>query len=201
MAQQEPPLQPPWTSRGYLPHFDVAGIWQAITYRLADSMPANAVAALEREFAMSTNREQGNEQRKRIDRWIDRGYGSCLLYREEVAALVFETWYRFAGIRYDLGPWVIMPNHVHVLIRVNPGWPLKTIVASWKSYTSKRIMRMTGRPTPIWWPDYWDRFIRDERHWLTAKHYIENNPVAAGLAVAPSRWRWGSAHGAGTREL
>ena len=39
-----------------------------------------------------------------------------------------------------------------------------------------------------------DRFIRNDRHFLIAKRYIEENPVVAGLATSPEAWSWGSAH-------
>lgn len=187
----------PWSSRGYLPHFDAADIWQAITYRLADSMPRQVIARMEAGLVGIPDDGRGAQRRKRIEAWINAGHGSCILGRADVAALILETRRRFAGERYDLSAWVIMPNHVHVLIRVNPGWPLSRIVASWKSYTSKRIMAMTGLPAPIWWPDYWDRYIRSDEHWLGTQRYIEGNPVAAGLVREAAAWRWSSA-GAGT---
>jgi hypothetical protein len=46
----------------------------------------------------------------------------------------------------------------------------------------------------LWQRDYWDRFIRNDHHFLIAKNYIEENPVAAGLAGSPEAWPWGSAH-------
>jgi hypothetical protein len=50
------------------------------------------------------------------------------------------------------------------------------------------------RPTQVLWQrDYWDRFIRNDRHFDTAKKYIEDNPVMAGLAATPEAWPWGSA--------
>jgi REP element-mobilizing transposase RayT len=92
-----------------------------------------------------------------------------------------------------------MPNHVHVLIEQREGWPLAKVVQSWKRHTSREIHRM-GSPSctrraspPLWQRDYWDRFIRNERHLLAALRYIENNPVVAGLVSAPEDWRWGSA--------
>ena len=200
MKSVVPPLGPratgpqsPWTTRGYLPHFDTSDLWQSITYRLADSMPRDVVSRMERELKDLPDDERTNRRRQRIEKWIDQGHGSCLLKNDVVATVILATWQKFAGLRYDLGTWVIMPNHVHVLIRVNPGLTLKTIVGSWKSYTAKEAMRLTGASAPIWWPDYWDRYIRDEAHWDTIVRYIEDNPVVAGLAKTPAGWRWGSA--------
>ena len=86
-----------------------------------------------------------------------------------------------------------MPNHVHVLIEVMPGHPLLRIVHAWKSYTAKAISRIVGKRA-IWQPDYWDRAIRDERHYGRAIAYIEENPVRAGLVEAAARWPWSSVH-------
>jgi REP element-mobilizing transposase RayT len=182
-----------WSTRGYLPHFDAADIWQAITYRLSDAVPAHVVASMERELAALPDDERSQMRRERLEVLANAGHGSCVLASNAVAEVVHATWRRFAGERYDLGPWVIMPNHVHVLIRVNPGHTLSVIVGSWKSYTAKRILTLTGRSGPLWWPDYWDRYIRDLRHWEAARIYIEQNPVAAGLIESSTTWRWSSA--------
>ena len=193
MVQPPQPAHRGWTSRGYLPHFDAADTWQSITYRLADAMPRHVIAGMERDLTIAPDDERDRQRRRRVEAWLDAGHGSCVLRRDDIAALILETWTRFAGSRYDLGPWVIMPNHVHLLIRVNPGHTLATSVGSWKSYTAKRIMALAGMSAPIWWPEYWDRFIRDEAHWRSVGNYIERNPVVAGLARSPQEWRWGSA--------
>lgn len=182
-----------WRTRGYLPHVDVADTWQAITYRLADAMPRPAIEAMERELAAVPDDSRQQERRKRVEAWADAGHGSCLLRRPEVARIVWDNWRHFVGVRYDLGAWVIMPNHVHILIRVHEGWPLEGILRSWKSFTAKRIMAVAGVSAPVWLDDYWDRFIRDEGHWLNTRAYIESNPVAAGLVAAPADWPWSSA--------
>ena len=46
---------------------------------------------------------------------------------------------------------------------------------------------------PVWAKDYFDRFIRNQKHFDTNKHYIEMNPVAAGLCDAPEAWPFSSA--------
>src|SRR5699024_3665113 len=103
------------------------------------------------------------------------------------------------GERYRLLAWVIMPNHVHVLIEQKEGWPLAKIVQSWKRHTSREIHRLGSPsctrhvPSPLWQRDYWDRYIRTEQHLLATIRYIESNPVVAGLADAAEDWRWGSA--------
>ena len=86
-----------------------------------------------------------------------------------------------------------MPNHVHVLITLRSGQDLAPIVHSWKGHTAAAINRHHGRTGTVWRREYWDRFIRDEAHWLAAIRYIEENPVKAGLVAEAQQWPWSSA--------
>jgi REP element-mobilizing transposase RayT len=86
-----------------------------------------------------------------------------------------------------------MPNHVHVLIETREGYPLGAVAHSWKSFTAKEANAILGRAGNFWMPDYFDRFIRDERHYWATVAYIENNPVVAGLCRRPRDWRFSSA--------
>jgi REP element-mobilizing transposase RayT len=73
----------------------------------------------------------------------------------------------FDGQRYRLLAWVVMPNHVHVLIETMTGHTLAAVLHSWKSYTAKEANRLLGRTGDFWQPEYFDRFIRDDRHFLS----------------------------------
>ena len=97
------------------------------------------------------------------------------------------------GIGYELFAWVIMPNHVHVLIAPIAGNRLANIVQAWKSWTAKAINRRRRAKGMVWQQEYFDRFIRDVRHFAAALAYVENNPVKAGLAAKLDHWRCGSA--------
>lgn len=200
-----------WYSRGYLPHFDAAGLVQHITFHLADSLPKEAIERMQTQFDGIPESERASARRKRIEALLDSGFGSCMLREAACAAIVEDSLLFGDGTRYRLLAWAVMPNHVHVLIEQIAGWPLAKVVQSWKRYTSRRIHQLgygLGSPSctrqyeknadcksvlPLWQRDYWDRFIRDERHFLTAKRYIEANPVVAGLAISPEQWPWGSA--------
>ncbi len=175
-----------WHSRGYVPHFDRAGLVQLITFRLADSLPRGALEA-------SPGTAQSLQRRMRLERLLDNGYGECLLANRRIASLVEDELLHFDAGRYHLLAWVIMPNHVHVLVETLAGHPLSAILHSWKSYTAKAANRMLGRSGPIWQPEYFDRAIRDERHLAAAIEYIHNNPVKAGLAQRAEDWPFSSA--------
>jgi REP element-mobilizing transposase RayT len=217
----EPQLGPThrgWYSRGYLPHCDHPGLLQAITYHLADSLPAAVLEQMDAELRSLPPERQHTERRRRVEAWLDAGHGSCVLRLPEAAACVVDTWRHFAGERYDLIAWVVMPNHVHALVRVYDGVPLGKIVQSWKSYTGRRIRVMMekeggagerripvmmeeesragarrSQDERVWMREYWDRYIRDERHFQMAVDYIHQNPVKAGLVTIAKDWPWSSA--------
>lgn len=193
--------------RRFLPHRDDSGLIQFITYRLADSLPQAALDRLESELAALPPERMEPERRRRIEAWLDAGHGSCVLRDPTAAQIVVEAWRHFDGERYDLLAWVVMPNHVHVLVRVHPGQMLWRIVQSWKSFTGRRIMEVMDKARAgargsqdgcrqLWMREYWDRFIRDEAHLMKSVEYIHQNPSRAGLVVHPDDWPWSSASGA-----
>src|SRR5882762_7041529 len=172
-----------WHSRGYLPHFDSPETVQFITFRLADSLPAAVVEALDHR--------EGNVHR--VDRELDAGLGACWLRRPEIAVLVQDALLHFDSERYRLLAWCLMPNHVHVVIEMLDAQSLSDIVRSWKTFTARLANSQLGRRGPFWHADYFDRYMRDERHFLQTLDYVENNPVKAGLAQVPADWIWSSA--------
>lgn len=179
---------PTWRSRGYVPHFEGKGLTQSITFRLADSLPAE----LMREYAFEFHAHEPNEveRRSRVEAYLDLGKGSVWLQNPQIAAMVQCNLLWFDNKHYQLHAWVVMPNHVHVLI--TPKLSLPRIVHSWKSFTSNKANELLGKKGAFWQREYFDRFIRDER-FNAAVTYIENNPVKAGLCDTAEKWRFSSA--------
>jgi REP element-mobilizing transposase RayT len=99
----------------------------------------------------------------------------------------------FDGERYRLLAWVVMPNHVHILIETRDGWALEKLVQSWKTWTAKRANTILARNGAFLGREFHDRYIRDGEHLAFAKSYNEENPWKAGLCLAPEKWRWSSA--------
>jgi len=132
------------------------------------------------------------KRRTKFEEYLDRGRGSCLLREQRAAAVVEENWLHFDGQHYRLLAWVVMPNHVHLLVEI---WqtPQSQLVKDWKGFSARRINRVLNRRGKLWQDDYWDRYIRDEAHYRKVVHYIETNPVKAGLVKAPERWPFSSA--------
>lgn len=138
--------------------------------------------------------EEQKKLRRMIDDYEDKGYGQCFFRDDRIAELMESTLFHYEGRHYRLVRWVIMPNHLHVLIELLPGVALSSILQEWKSSTSHAANKLLGRNGVFWMPEYYDRYIRDQHHLKRAIEYIDTNPVKAGLADTPSSYRWSSAY-------
>ncbi|MEQ8821431.1 MAG: transposase [Sumerlaeia bacterium] len=174
--------------RHRLPHWQQGEAWQFVTWRLGDSLPSEKLKEwrLEKECWVLEHPEPWDPEEEkehhrlfseRMERWLDAGHGCCALREKEAAAIVEGALRFFDGVRYGLGPFVIMPNHVHVLFQPMLGWPLEEILHSWKSFTAKEVNKLRGTEGPFWQKDYWDRMVRNEEQWHAYRSYIERNPV------------------------
>jgi putative transposase len=187
-----------WHSRGYLPHFECQEVPQHVTFHLADSLPQTVLQQLKIELRTMAPERREAERRKRLDDWIDAGQGCCALRRTDIAHMTQTSLLTFDSERYRLIAWVVMPNHVHALFTPLDEWTVAEIVASWKKFTARRICddrRNLGEDAtgPVWHREYWDRYIRDQRHFVQTIEYIHLNPVKARLVGTAESWRWSSA--------
>jgi putative DNA methylase len=177
-----------WYSRGYIPHFDGGSeLPQFITFRLADSMPKIVIERWLKEGLLDI------EFRKRIERYLDAGAGKCWLRQPAVAEIVRAALLYHNGSKYDLVVWVIMPNHVHLLLVPAAGVHLPEILHSIKSFTAQQANKLLNRSGSFWQRESFDRYIRNERHFRNVIKYIEENPVKARLCKTAGKWRYGSA--------
>ena len=71
--------------------------------------------------------------------------------------------------------------------------PQSKLIKEWKGFSARRINRALWRRGQLWQDDYWDRYVRDEAHYRRVVHYIEWNPVKAGLVKSPEQWPYSSA--------
>jgi len=84
--------------------------------------------------------------------------------------------------------YVVMPEHIHMLVTEPPTVKLSVAMKSLKLSVSKLLPEK-----PFWLPRYFDVNIYSEKYWLNAIHYIHRNPVKRGLVAKPEDWRWSSA--------
>jgi REP element-mobilizing transposase RayT len=182
-----------WHGRGYLPHFDGAALPQFISYHLADSIPAKVIKRWKEELKHLEYEQERILLQRRIEKYLDQGYGESLLKDAQVAGMVQDSLLKFDGSRYRLFAWVVMPNHLHSLITRFENYELKDILHSIKSYTAHKANKLLNRDGQFWIEDYFDRYIRDEKHFQQTVDYIEMNPVKARLCEKPSDWPFSSA--------
>jgi putative transposase len=177
-----------WHTRGYLPHFDAPGVVQMIGFRLADSLPPS----LSHEWDPILHIKDERERRIRLEEYFDLGHGACELALPVVAQRMENILLHDDDRHCRLLAWVIMPNHVHVLVEL---WttPMGKLVQAWKKISADFVNARAGRTGRWWQPDYFDRYIRDEAHFHKAVRYIEQNPVKAGLVKKARQWGWSSA--------
>ena len=185
--------------RKYLPHIEDKKI-QFITFRLYDSLPQSVITyykdtlqVLKKEGITTENAKVEIKKCLRlIAKYEDAGYGQCFLQNEQIADLMSDTLKFHNDKLYTLYEWCIMPNHVHVMIKVEDNSSLSHILHAWRSYTAHKGNEILGRKGDFWMDEYFDRYIRDEFHWSKVSSYIIMNPVKAGLVSTPEEWKWSS---------
>jgi REP element-mobilizing transposase RayT len=187
-----------WHDRGYLPHFEGGEIPQTVTFRLYGSLPKELLLKWKSELANEPGLKRNEEFLNRVEDYLDDGVGSRWLADRRIAGMVARALAKFNGERYMLHAWVVMPNHVHALITPCVGHAMSSILQSWKSFTAKEAKKALGLEGKFWQPEYFDRAIRNQRHFAIAHEYIENNPVKAGLVNKPCEWPWSSASSPGS---
>ena len=178
--------------RRNLPHWQQGEAWVFVTWRLGDSLPKMKLDQWKEERAIwhshhpgpwddATEAEYHEKFSQQIDEWLDQGGGSCVLKDLANAKIVADALRHFDGERYELALFVVMPNHVHVLFRPLGNHGLPEILKSWKGFTAREISKRMGKTGALWQEEYWDRLIRNERHYFKVAEYIRENPMKAGL--------------------
>lgn len=179
----------------HLPHWRQDGATYFVTFRLGDSLPQAKLRELriiradwEKHHRASPSEHAwqalARATAERVERWLDQGMGACWLKEPSIAKHVISAMHHFDGTRYELGCYVVMPNHVHVLVRPTDcrQHSLEDIVGSWKQYSARRIGASLDTDGDLWQHESFDRIVRDEEHLYRALQYIGRNPELAGLS-------------------
>ena len=192
--------------RTTLPHWRQAGATYFVTFRLADSIPRSVLAQWNHErrtwlkargiemdragdwraaFAKLSAGDQRTFERenaRKLFRSLDESHGACVLRSPRMAGIVRDALFFFAGQRYELGDFVIMPNHVHLLIAPRAEWALETVMQSLKRYCARQInAALPRREVSLWQKSFYDHIIRDDAELARCREYIRLNPVKARL--------------------
>jgi REP element-mobilizing transposase RayT len=98
------------------------------------------------------------------------------------------------SFRAHILAYVVMPDHLHLLLAIRDGYTLSGVMHSLKRFTVQRINDETGHVGSIWQQGYHDRLISDEEQLRAAVEYIHKNPVAAGIVALGEDYPFSSAH-------
>lgn len=197
--------------RKNLPHIQPPGATLFLTFRLAGSLPAVVVEALQDEFEASQERlariagdearqiESYREQRRQFGRWdaaLDSaGNGLHWLNKPAIAELVAQALNYRDGDMYDLDCYTIMSNHVHVVFtpleKADGSFhSLSRIMHSLKRYTAGEANKILDRHGQFWQHGSYDHIVRDGNELQRIRRYVLNNPVKAGLVETWEAWPW-----------
>jgi len=181
-----------------LPHRLPPGEVVFLTFRLAGSLPRTVVEQLQAELELVQQRFESEPaqlyaaQKRyfgRFDAQLNRGeYGPMYLRQPEIAALVAESLCYFDGKGYDLRCYCLMPNHVHLVVRIlEEALPLVKTLQRLKSYTATQANKLLGQTGAFWQAESYDHVVRKgELESVVA--YVLENPVKAGLVEVWERW-------------
>jgi len=88
---------------------------------------------------------------------------------------------QFDGNRYDIEAFVLMPNHVHAVIKPTPGSDLSTVLQGIKGVSANRCNKLLGHKSTFWMDESYDHMVRDVKELRAFRNYIAQNPDKAGL--------------------
>jgi putative transposase len=171
--------------RRKLPHWQPAGNPIFLTWRLFGSLPG----------AKPPDSLPEGQRFLIIDRQLDAAAsGPMFLKDPRVAAAVQSTLFIAVATwdLFELFAWVLMSNHVHVLLK--PNKPLQEITRAVKNTSARQANAILGRTgRPFWQTESYDHWVRNGRQFERIRRYIEENPVKAGLVATADKWPWSSA--------
>ena len=142
----------------------------------------------------------------RFDEWLDARPACRHLADPRLARVVADACYFFAGERYDLLAYCVMPSHMHWVFRPLDEWvkslpvdgkdrsPRERIMHSLKRHTAQECNHWLGQTGAFWQHESYDHWVRDLDELERIIAYVENNPVKAGLISRAEDWEYSSAH-------
>ena len=161
-----------------LPHIDVKGHYQFVTFRTHDSIDD----FLKR---LSAENLSANIRQYKIDEYLDISQKGCYLHNE-ILQFLKDFFIQKDKELYELIAFSVMPNHIHILFKQKI--ELAKIMQVLKGSSAFQINKMLGRKGKFWEDSYYDKLIRDENHFSTTYEYIKYNAIKAELNDAKDRF-------------
>jgi putative transposase len=182
-----------------MPHWFQPGVTYFITFRAEDSIPADVALRWHllreewlQQHGISTSaanwkvqfHQLPNEQRMHFHKIfsqeymenLDKGWGKCVLKQPELAKIVADALLYFDGTRYHMGDFVVMPNHVHLLVCLLGDTDVVKQCYSWKKFSATKINKVLGQSGRFWQEESFDHLVRSPEQFHAIRQYIANNP-------------------------
>ena len=188
--------------RRRLPHIQIAGATYFITFRLANSLPLEALDKLAEEKQKITKLPDNQKEAAhrtwfaKYDDYLDKAlHGNLYLKNEQIADMVAASFQFRDGKAYDLISYCIMLNHVHLVctpLEKSDGtyYGLTEILHSLKRHTAREANKILQRTGTFWQDESYDHFIRDDTELERIVKYVLYNPVKARLVKEQTDWKW-----------
>jgi REP element-mobilizing transposase RayT len=149
-----------------------------VTFRTKDSVD-EYLLKLQNSF------DENRVKQQKIDTYLDNSNSGAYLYGEVLEELKEYIHSKDKDI-YDLVAYSIMPNHVHILFKeIKELSECMRVLKGGSSYAINRLLNKKGN---FWTKDYYDKLIRDEKHFEVVYNYIKNNAIKADLNDAKNRF-------------
>ena len=161
-----------------LPHIDVKGHYQFVTFRTHDSID-DFLKRLSLENISSKIRQY------KIDEYLDVSQKGCYL-NNEILQFLKEFFIQKDKELYELISFSVMPNHIHILFKQKT--ELAKTMQVLKGASAFQINKLLARKGKFWEDGYYDKLIRDENHFSATYEYIKYNAIKAELNDAKERF-------------
>jgi len=209
-----------------LPHLRLTHATYFVTFRLSDSLPKSVIKGWLQErhdwlklhgidsnlsirdpekfleiyfnIPLGERYKFEHNQRQQFFIELDNSHGCCHLKNAQAHGIVAEALEFFHGNRVWCGDYVVMPNHVHVLVQPFPGVKLEEWLYSIKRFASGKIIKNTSLDsTPVrrhghlWQMESYDHIVRNLDELARIRRYIANNPRnlrTGSFALKSMKW-------------
>lgn len=196
--------------RRNLPHYQPPQGEFFITFRLANSLPKVVTSKLSKEYhelnkvksdqESISNKVQKKKYFARFDGILDQSnHGDNWLQNDQIAKIVSDKIHSFDNRKYLLICFCIMPNHVHLLFKLNKRdkyrstdsqYPVTNILKLIKGSTAYQANKLLNKTGSFWQNESYDHLVRDDEERENIIRYILSNSVKAKLVDSWKDWKW-----------
>ncbi len=195
---------------GNLPHIQPLGGTFFVTYNLDGCIPKHVFKRWELEFEekyeqivqkFANPKSEIDKLHKlefaKRDKFLDaQSHQDFVLKRKDIAQEVANSLHFWDNKRLELYAYCIMPNHVHVVLRlfgeneIERPFYLQEIMHSIKRHSAKECNALLNKQGQFWQHESYDRLVRDGGELRRIILYLLQNPVKAGLCKEMRDWKW-----------